>query len=48
MSTRIESISSNIAMTWGMISSAGTGIGNWMKTGRKAVEIGTKNSRFEG
>jgi len=34
-------------MRWGMMSSGGTGIGNCMKTGSKAVEIGIERSRLD-
>ena len=35
-------------MRWGMMSSGGTGMGNCVKTGSKAVEIGIASSRLDG
>jgi hypothetical protein len=37
-----------IKIRWGMMSSDGTEIGNFMKTGSKAVEIGTASSMLDG
>lgn len=48
MSMRMESERRRIRMMWGMMSSGGTGMGNCMKTGSKAVEIGIASSRLDG
>ncbi len=36
-----------IKMRWGIMSAVGTGIGNCVKTGSKAVTIGTANRMFD-
>ena len=47
MSMRMGITKRMIRMRCGMISSAGTGIGNSVKTGNKAVDTGTVSSRLE-
>ncbi len=48
MSMRIERARRKMRMRWGAMSSGGTGIGNCMKTGSKAVEIGIASSMLDG
>ena len=48
MSMRMGSVRMRIKRRWGIMSSGGIEMGNFVKTGSNAVEIGTASSMLDG